>query len=540
MAVVFDAINIVLVLVVCLNLFLGFLVFLNGRHRKINVVYSLNILAIIGWVASMIFFRSAFFEADMFWATALYILPTFIASSFLYFTYIFPSQKEKSLVLRSIVIFSINALIVILVAWPGLIVREVNVRPGLEKELLFSRYYWLYAIYIFSFFTFGFWRIFQRLLLETGVARLRTVYFLVGYAVAANLAFVTNLFMPWVGFFFLNWLGQVFTIFMVGFTVYAIIKHRLMDIKIVLAQLFVLVLWVFILFRTLIAPLGSQEQFVNGALLLFTVVVGIFLVKSVMKEVRQREHIEKLYGRLREANRHLKELMDIKTEFLQIASHQLRTPLTSLRGLLEMQAMGDFVKLDEKEREELQVGMLGSANQLNNIVNDLLDAMELEGGDLNFEFMKVDVVKLIQEAVDVLKPSFDEKGLWIKFQESVDIPEIEADEGYLRQVFLNIVNNAEKYTEKGGLTIKATANNDKVTLVFTDTGMGVDSEELSKLFSKFVRGKRSSLVHTDGSGLGLYIIKKIVDEHRGRVILESKGVGQGTTVRVELLVRQPA
>ena len=539
MGVIFDVINIVLVLVACINFFLGVLVFLNGKQKKINVVYSLNALAVVSWVVSMIFFRLASPETNLFWATILYISPTFVASSFLYFTYIFPSQQEKKLFLKSVVIFSINALIVVLVAWPDFIVREVNVRPGLEKELLFGRFYWLYAIYIFSFFTFGFWRILQRLLCETGIEKLRTLYFLLGYAIAANLAFVTNLLMPWVGLFFLNWLGQIFTSFMVGFTVYAIVKHRLMDIKIVLTQLFVLALLAFILARVLVSPLGSQEQFINSALLLFVVIVGLLLVRSVMKEVRQREHIEKLYKKLSKANRHLKELMDIKTEFLQIASHQLRTPLTSLRGLLEMQAKGDFIKLEEEERKKLQAGMLGSANQLNNVVNDLLDAMELEGGDLNFDFTKVNVTKLLQGAIEMLKPSYDKKGLTIDWQELAAIPEIEADEGYLRQVFLNIINNAEKYTEKGGLSIKVSSSDNKISVLFTDTGIGVDLKEQDKLFGKFVRGKRSALVHTDGSGLGLYIIKKIVDEHRGHVTLESKGAGQGTSMLVELPIKQP-
>ncbi|MEX1112517.1 MAG: ATP-binding protein [Candidatus Andersenbacteria bacterium] len=319
---------------------------------------------------------------------------------------------------------------------------------------------------------------------------------------------------------------------------YAIIRHRLMDIKIVLTQLFVLVLLAVILFQALVAPLGSQEQLVNVGVLIAIITVGILLVRSVMKEVQQREHIEGLYTELREANEHLKELMNIKTEFLQIASHQLRTPLTSLRGLLEMQATGGFDSLPAEERRKMQQDMFGAANNLNNIVNDLLDAMELEGGKLNFTWEQVDVSKLIQEAVDTLMPSYEKKGLSLAYNKPPALPKVEADEGYLRQVFLNIINNAEKYTEKGGLTITTTLKPGRIEIAFKDTGIGIDPEELPKLFGKFVRGKKSALVHTDGSGLGLFIIKKIVEEHHGSVTLESEGIGKGTTVRVMLPLKQ--
>ena len=147
--------------------------FLNGRKKKINVVYSLNIIAIISWVVVMILFRSASPEASLFWCTILYIAPTFIASSFLYFTYIFPSQRDKNVPLKSLLIFSINGLIVAMVALPGLIIKEVNIRPGLEKEIIFTKYYWFYFIYTAEFFSYGFFRLFKKYLKSVGIERLQ-------------------------------------------------------------------------------------------------------------------------------------------------------------------------------------------------------------------------------------------------------------------------------------------------------------------------------------------------------------------------------
>lgn len=268
-------------------------------------------------------------------------------------------------------------------------------------------------------------------------------------------------------------------------------------------------------------------------------IAGIVSLASLaLYKAKISEDLQRATQRLSEANQHLRELMKIKTEFLQIASHQLRTPLTSLRGLLEMQAEGGFDKLPDEERRGMQKDMLSAANNLNNIVNDLLDVMELEGGKLNFRLEQVDVVKLLQEAADTLKPVYGKKGLSLTFNKPGALPKAEADSSYLRQAFLNIINNAEKYTEKGGLVITPRLKAERVEIEFKDTGIGITPDELSKLFGKFVRGKRSALVHTDGSGLGLFIVKKIVEEHGGSVTLESKGVGKGTCVRVTLPLRQ--
>lgn len=229
----FDPINISLLVTALLNFLLGVLIFISGKNKKINIVYSLNIVAIISWIMAMFFYRSAPAELNMPWSTILYVTPTLIASSFLYFTYIFPSQKEKYIWWRALLIFGINLAIIVMVIWPGFIIKEVNVRPGLEKQIIFTPYYWFYFIYTLEFFSFGFFRLFKKYFRSKGIERMQIIYLVTGYSLAANLAFGTNLIMPWIGYFFLNWLGQVFTCIMVAFTTYAILRYRLMDIRVI-------------------------------------------------------------------------------------------------------------------------------------------------------------------------------------------------------------------------------------------------------------------------------------------------------------------
>ncbi len=235
MEILFDKINIALLVTAVLNFILGLLIIYSGRNRRVSRVYFLNIIAIIGWIMAMFFYRSASTSGTaLFWCTILYVIPTIVASSFLYFTYIFPSQEEKNIILRALVIFGINFLVILSIVIPGLTIREVNIIPGEEHEIIFSSVYVIYFIYTLCFFSFGFLRLFKKILKNIRSERNQILYLLMGYSLAANLAFVTNLVMPWAGYFWLNWLGQVLTVLMVGFTAYAIVAHRLMDVRLVM------------------------------------------------------------------------------------------------------------------------------------------------------------------------------------------------------------------------------------------------------------------------------------------------------------------
>jgi signal transduction histidine kinase len=229
----------------------------------------------------------------------------------------------------------------------------------------------------------------------------------------------------------------------------------------------------------------------------------------------------------------------MKSEFLSVASHQLRTPLTAVRGLLSMQADGDMDKLPVEKRREEQRHMLTAADRLNNIVNDLLDAMELEGGHLKFIFQPVDILQLVNEAMDELKPNYEKKGLILKLEKPAkSLPKVDAEPKYLREAIMDVIDNAEKYTNKGGVTIRVSSENDQVTIAVTDTGIGVPPSDVPRLFQKFSRGEKSSFQHANGSGLGLFIIRNILHEHHGEVTLHSDGEGQGTTVSLSLPLRQ--
>lgn len=261
----------------------------------------------------------------------------------------------------------------------------------------------------------------------------------------------------------------------------------------------------------------------------------VSLVSLALYKAKLFEDLEATTKDLSFANKRLKELMAIKTEFLHIASHQLRTPLTSLRGFLDMQANGDLDKLPEERRKELQKTMAKSGDQLNALVNDLLSAMELEGGTPNLQLKPTEIWTVIEEATSTLQLAFDKKGIALKLDKPAKkLPLIAADAQYLRQAFLNSLDNAMKYTDAGSVTISTKLVDSMIEVDITDTGIGIDPKDMPKLFGKFIRGGETEKRQTTGSGLGLFIIKKIVEQHRGTVKLLSDGVGKGTTVRIHL------
>lgn len=242
---------------------------------------------------------------------------------------------------------------------------------------------------------------------------------------------------------------------------------------------------------------------------------------------------------LTKTKNNLENAISVKNDFLHIVSHQLRTPLTAVRGFIYMWKDGDFDNLESGKLKDIRTRVADNVDRLNNIINDMIIAMESEGS-MKLIFAPTDIEILIKENMEMLKSGFEKKGLYIKYQKmSVDIPLIEADEKYLRHVFMNLIDNAAKYTEKGGLEITLSKEGDNIYVRFVDTGVGISDTDKALLFKKFSRGKKSAYINPGGSGLGLFISKQILEDHHGNLQFSSLGEGKGAIFVVELPVRQP-
>lgn len=263
-----------------------------------------------------------------------------------------------------------------------------------------------------------------------------------------------------------------------------------------------------------------------------TGVVG--LVSLALYKAKIYEDLQATSSALASANKQLTELDKAKSEFLSIASHQLYTPLTALRGYLSMLREGDFGAINEKQQPIFDI-LNTSTERLITLIKNLLDISRIESGRLELNLQSVDLVKMIDEMVQSLYPNAVHKGLKLTFIEPpAGTPRVVADEQRLRQVLLNFIDNSIKYTDKGHIDVKIEHDNDIIIFSVTDTGKGLTADETTQLFHKFTRVGGASRFHTEGTGLGLYVAKQIVNEHHGEVGVTSPGQGKGSTFLVRL------
>jgi len=241
-------------------------------------------------------------------------------------------------------------------------------------------------------------------------------------------------------------------------------------------------------------------------------------------------------SRLRVANRHLKELDKAKDEFISMASHQLRTPLTTIKGYLSMMLEGDAGRMT-KTQAEFAGYAFGSSERMVNLISDLLNVSRLSAGRFIIQTKPTDMVDMIRDEVRQLETHASAKNLKLIFEApDKPLPLAEIDDNKTRQVVMNFIDNAIYYTPSGSVTVTLDQTGQYVRLRVTDTGIGVPEEAKKKLFSKFFRADNAQSVRPDGTGLGLYLARRVVED-QGGTILFSSTLGKGSTFGFELPLR---
>lgn len=529
-----DVVTLLLTIVAATNSALAILLlFSMGKSTRVGIVYSVNIVAILSWIGAMLFYRLANPEYIVELTKLLYISASLIASTFLYFSFTFPRPEKDTLLTKALIIVP-NVLLIALVWFGNTIIDTADVVQGGENVIYFGPLYAVYVLYILFYFMYSFWRLFQKYLkTENAIEKRQIIYLLIGYVVSANIAFVTNLILPWVGVFNFNWVGQVATILMVIFAIYSILRHQLFNVQVIGAELLVVGLEIFILVRTVLAE-DRREQIINGALFVITTIFGIFLIRAVMQQVKARQRIMKLAHDLARANEKLKVLDRRKSEFISIATHQIRSPLAAIKGYASLVLEGSYGAVPPKLVEPVE-RILHSSTALAYVVNDFLDISRIELNRMKYEYAEVDLIEVISDVIDDLKSSIDKKGLAVTFEEPKDGPYLaKVDAGKIRQVIGNLVDNSVKYTVHGCITIIIRKEEHKYHVCVKDTGIGMSPETLAVLFEKFTRAKEASKTNIMGTGLGLFVAKQLIEHHGGKIWAASDGENRGSEFHVEI------
>ncbi|MEK7560265.1 MAG: GAF domain-containing sensor histidine kinase [Patescibacteria group bacterium] len=234
------------------------------------------------------------------------------------------------------------------------------------------------------------------------------------------------------------------------------------------------------------------------------------------------------------SNGKLQELDKQKTEFVSFASHQLRSPLTAMKGYASLILEGDYGPIADDLKKAAQI-IFDSTKTLASVVDDYLNVSRIELGQMKYDFSTFDLKDLIQSVVDELKPNVEKAGLQLgfDFKPGVDYG-IKADKEKIKQVIGNIIDNSIKYTPKGRIDIGLEISNGKIRLSVKDTGIGISKDVIPKLFSKFSRATTANKTNMRGTGLGLFIAKEIVTAHKGKIWVNSEGDGEGSVFIVEI------
>lgn len=255
-----------------------------------------------------------------------------------------------------------------------------------------------------------------------------------------------------------------------------------------------------------IAPLKKGGSFVG--------------IECTVRDVSEREKVV----------RELKKSENLRTEFMNIAAHELKSPVTPIKGYLEL--IESDKDVDEKIKNWARIA-LRNAERLSLLVNDILDVSRLDTDTMRFNMEKIDPGKILDDASEDIKPAIENKNLKFIKEIPKDLPKILADKYRLSQVLKNLLGNAIKFTDYGSITLKAKVEEDHLIITVEDTGVGISSGELKKIFTKLYQAYTGEDRGTEGAGLGLYICKETINKHKGEIWATSE-IGKGSTFTIKL------
>ena len=531
-----------ILLMAALNIVFALIVYLHSKKslREIFFIFStfsvglwsLAVFILISPDISLIFFK--FGLISHFWAG------NFIFLSFLWFAWFYKNTSPGRYIILPLLLSAGDIALLLSMVFSDFVFKSIMLADNLNTAVGINKIgYTTYCLYLFVVFLIIELILAKKYTSSSGAERKQLGYIIAGTSIAGLLGLTTNLFLPGIGIFSFFTLGPTLSTIFVALISYAILKHALFNLRIITTELFAIRLMMAVAGNAFTAR-NQGDALVAGFVFVLVLVFGILLIRSVYREVRQREEIERLAGDLAKANEELKKLDAAKSEFISLAGHQLRAPLTAIKGYSSMMLEGSFGKIEESAAEVLR-RVMTSADQLVKMAADLLDLSRIEAGKFKYNFTPLHFSEVIRKALGELEGISKARGIALEFtDENKEKLRVNGDPDKIHEIVINLIDNALKYTKDGPITAKLEVVNSggRKNLRFSvcDKGIGVPKEDLHKLFTKFARTEAAQKVRPEGMGLGLYFVKKITEDHGGRVWAESAGIGKGSTFFTELPV----
>ncbi len=508
-----------LIIVITLSLLLGGAVLLTNKKSRTNIYYFLTSTSISIWVlSSYLTYNDRFSNhATLMGRLNFSVVALFFVSIYA-FSRNFPEISKFQLKNR-IFIFT-GIILSILSLSSNLIVKKVLVTNTRTWEFGPLEYiYYFYGITAALLVVFGIWFKYKK---SSNTQKIQIRLMIAGIALVAALNIIFNILVP-IFYTTLNiyWIGDYSLVFLLGFTAYAITKHHMFNIRVIATETTVILISIGLIVEIFLTE-RKELILLKAIVWLLATYGGYALIKSVKKEIKQKEELQKLYKDLEDANKHLKELDETKDNFLSMAAHELNTPISAIEGYLSM-------IVDEKMCGPLNAkanSYLGnvyqSSKRLAALVRDLLNTSRIESGRIHLIYEEAQIEDVVDQAISEIKIKADNAGhklIWEK--PKALLPVTFLDRPRIIEVIINLLANAVKYTDTGGkIEVETHTDGNKIVVAVKDNGRGIPKDKYDHIFEKFVQVDVLK-DEVKGTGLGMFISKNLMELHKGKLWFKS-------------------
>lgn len=322
--------------------------------------------------------------------------------------------------------------------------------------------------------------------------------------------------------------GMPLFIFFLG---YLVVKFKAFRIKAIATDALVATLW-FLIGSVLFIAKSTPTKIIVAVTEIIAIIFGIMLIRSVRREVMQREQLEKLTRELAEKNVKLEELDKVKSQFLSFASHDLKSPMNIIKQFASL-ILDKTYAAPEKIMEAVTKIKLNAERGIS-LVEDFLDFRKIEEGKMAYTLEKKNLVELVRGLTEDFKVmAHEQKNILVTFASKRQEIPVMVDVTRFNQVIQNLLSNSLKYTEKGSIHVTISEEQHTALITVSDTGIGIKPDVLPTLFEQFHRDPGVAK-KINGTGLGLYIAKQIILGHGGEIWAHSEGLGLGSTFSVRM------
>ncbi|MFA6227435.1 MAG: ATP-binding protein [Candidatus Paceibacterota bacterium] len=514
---------------ILLSLFFGFFVFKKNNYSLQSKLLLGIAIAFAVWVFNLMFqWMVAYVKPDMFSWQITPFIEIFIPILVIYFAYVFLNKKDISLIPK--IIFSILILITAITLPTKFNTLSFDLQ-NCQANYGNIYYYFIYIFELLAIFIVGYISFKKYLITPKGdqVSKREALIFGVGSVIFLTIFYLSNILGEITKTYQINLFGPIGLIVFIGFMSFMIVRYGLFNIKLIGAQALVWALVILVGSQFLyMHQMPTSSLIITGMTLIISAIVGLIIIRSVKKEIAQKEHIEKIAGELQIAN-------EAQSTTLRFITHQINGVFTNTKAGLARLIEGDLDPISEPVKElandlyKMQVGGVES-------VQVFLTVSQFESGGNPCIMKPVDIKEMISVVGSQLKTKA-EKEKHLTYE--INLPDngnyiVMADKTYLSNSLFNLIDNAIRYTATGSIKIGLKKiDEDSVLFSVKDTGQGISEEDQKVMFTKYGHGKKSREVNVNSNGLGLYLVKLVAEAHKGKVWFETT-IGKGTTFYVKL------